>query len=51
MGVAAGLGFGVAGGVATITIDRPAKRNAMSADMWRALPGILDGADTADGDA
>jgi enoyl-CoA hydratase/carnithine racemase len=42
MSMAAGLGFGVAEGVATITIDRPAKRNAMSADMWRALPGILD---------
>ncbi|NEA23057.1 enoyl-CoA hydratase/isomerase family protein [Actinomadura bangladeshensis] len=40
--MAAGLGFDVAAGVATITIDRPAKRNAMSADMWRALPGILD---------
>ncbi|MFI0406375.1 enoyl-CoA hydratase/isomerase family protein [Actinomadura sp. 3N508] len=33
----------VADGVGTIVIDRPAKRNAMSADMWRALPGILDG--------
>ena len=32
-----------AGGVGTITIDRPAKRNAMSADMWRAFPGLLDG--------
>ncbi|GGQ10383.1 enoyl-CoA hydratase/carnithine racemase [Actinomadura coerulea] len=38
-----GLRFETAGGVGTITIDRPAKRNAMSADMWRALPGILDG--------
>ncbi|GAA3147809.1 enoyl-CoA hydratase/isomerase family protein [Planomonospora alba] len=27
--------------VATLLIDRPAKRNALSADMWRALPGIL----------
>lgn len=42
MSVAAGLDFEVAEGVGTITIDRPAKRNAMSADMWRALPGILD---------
>jgi enoyl-CoA hydratase/carnithine racemase len=38
-----GLRLAVAGGVGTVTIDRPAKRNAMSADMWRALPGILDG--------
>ncbi|MEO3823236.1 enoyl-CoA hydratase-related protein [Actinomadura sp. B10D3] len=38
-----GLVCEVAGGVGTVTIDRPAKRNAMSADMWRALPGILDG--------
>ncbi|MEX0167771.1 enoyl-CoA hydratase/isomerase family protein [Streptomyces sp. LMG1-1-1.1] len=29
-------------GVATVVIANPAKRNAMSADMWRALPGILD---------
>ncbi|GAA4239605.1 enoyl-CoA hydratase/isomerase family protein [Actinomadura meridiana] len=32
----------VADGVGTIVIDRPAKRNAMSAAMWRALPGVLD---------
>ncbi|TDC81199.1 enoyl-CoA hydratase/isomerase family protein [Actinomadura sp. 7K507] len=37
-----GLHAEVAEGVGTITIDRPAKRNAMSADMWRALPAILD---------
>ncbi|MFB4305236.1 enoyl-CoA hydratase/isomerase family protein [Actinomadura sp. GTD37] len=42
MNTAVGLGVEVAAGVGTITIDRPAKRNAMSADMWRALPGILD---------
>jgi enoyl-CoA hydratase/carnithine racemase len=30
------------GHVATLTIDRPAKRNAMSYDMWSALPGLLD---------
>ncbi|RKS79100.1 enoyl-CoA hydratase/carnithine racemase [Actinomadura pelletieri DSM 43383] len=29
-------------GVGTVVIDRPAKLNAMSAAMWRALPGILD---------
>ncbi|WP_329519072.1 enoyl-CoA hydratase/isomerase family protein [Spirillospora sp. NBC_01491] len=33
----------VAEGVGTITIDRPAKRNAMSAAMWRDLPVLLDG--------
>ncbi|MFS2291799.1 MAG: enoyl-CoA hydratase/isomerase family protein, partial [Actinomadura sp.] len=38
----AGLHAEVADGVGTITIDRPAKRNAMSADMWRALPALLD---------
>jgi enoyl-CoA hydratase/carnithine racemase len=31
-----------AGPVATLTIDRPSKRNAMSYDMWSALPGLLD---------
>ncbi|MEV6400299.1 enoyl-CoA hydratase/isomerase family protein [Streptomyces sp. NPDC051907] len=29
-------------GVATVVIGNPAKRNAMTADMWRALPGLLD---------
>ncbi|WUH99151.1 enoyl-CoA hydratase/isomerase family protein [Spirillospora sp. NBC_00431] len=38
-----GLRAEVAGRVGTIVIDRPAKRNAMSAAMWRALPGVLDG--------
>ncbi|MCP2340238.1 enoyl-CoA hydratase/isomerase family protein [Actinomadura rupiterrae] len=37
-----GLRCAVADGVGTITIDRPAKRNAMSADMWRELPVLLD---------
>ncbi|MFI0357103.1 enoyl-CoA hydratase/isomerase family protein [Actinomadura sp. 9N407] len=32
----------VAGGVGTITIDRPDKRNAMSEAMWRRLPELLD---------
>jgi enoyl-CoA hydratase/carnithine racemase len=31
----------VSGAVATLTIDRPAKRNAMSFEMWSALPGLL----------
>jgi enoyl-CoA hydratase/carnithine racemase len=30
-----------AGPVATLTIDRPAKRNAMSFEMWSAIPGLL----------
>ncbi|MFF1767011.1 enoyl-CoA hydratase/isomerase family protein [Streptomyces sp. NPDC058249] len=29
-------------GVATVVIRYPAKRNAMTADMWRALPPLLD---------
>ena len=34
------------GHVATLTIDRPEKRNAMTAAMWAGLPGVL--ADLAD---
>jgi enoyl-CoA hydratase/carnithine racemase len=34
------------GHVAVLTIDRPSKRNAMTAGMWAALPGVL--ADLAD---
>jgi enoyl-CoA hydratase/carnithine racemase len=29
------------GSVAVLTIDRPAKRNAMTWAMWQALPGVL----------
>ena len=29
------------GAVAVLTIDRPDKRNAMTAEMWAALPGLL----------
>lgn len=32
----------VEGGVATVVIDHRAKRNAMTAGMWRELPGILE---------
>ncbi|WP_033438141.1 enoyl-CoA hydratase/isomerase family protein [Saccharothrix sp. NRRL B-16314] len=35
------LRLDTAGPVATLTIDRPAKRNAMSYEMWSALPGLL----------
>ncbi|MET8507843.1 enoyl-CoA hydratase/isomerase family protein [Streptomyces sp. NPDC004787] len=31
----------VADEVATLVIANPAKRNAMTADMWRSLPGLL----------
>ncbi|TGB15027.1 enoyl-CoA hydratase/isomerase family protein [Streptomyces sp. MZ04] len=30
-------------GVATVVIDHPAKRNAMTTDMWRRLPTLLEG--------
>ncbi|SDG46772.1 Enoyl-CoA hydratase/carnithine racemase [Lentzea fradiae] len=35
------LELSAAGPVATLTINRPAKRNAMSYDMWSALPGLM----------
>ena len=41
MTVQATLRGSVAGAVATITIDNPAKRNAMTAQMWRSLPVLL----------
>ena len=31
------------GAVAVLTIDRPEKRNAMTAGMWAALPELLAG--------
>ncbi|MFD3544316.1 enoyl-CoA hydratase/isomerase family protein [Streptomyces sp. NPDC058655] len=37
----AALRHTVAEGVATVVISHPAKRNAMTAAMWRALPGLL----------
>ena len=33
----------VADSVATVVVHHPAKRNAMTTAMWRALPGLLDG--------
>ncbi|THA23649.1 enoyl-CoA hydratase/isomerase family protein [Streptomyces sp. RKND-216] len=36
------LATACAEGVATVTIDHPAKRNAMTPAMWRALPPLLD---------
>ncbi|MFC4564461.1 enoyl-CoA hydratase/isomerase family protein [Nocardiopsis mangrovi] len=44
MSPAAGAGEvrrSVAGGVATITIDNPATRNAMTAEMYRAIPPLF----------
>lgn len=40
---AAGLGFTVDGPVATITLDRPAVRNAQSPAMWAAMADVLEG--------
>ncbi|MFJ9351646.1 enoyl-CoA hydratase/isomerase family protein [Streptomyces sp. NPDC101237] len=37
------LAHQVTGAVATVVIHNPAKRNAMTAAMWRALPPLLDG--------
>ncbi|MEU3064582.1 enoyl-CoA hydratase/isomerase family protein [Streptomyces subrutilus] len=37
----AALRHAVADGVATVVISHPAKRNAMTAAMWRALPVLL----------
>jgi enoyl-CoA hydratase/carnithine racemase len=34
---------GLGPGVAVLTIDRPAKRNALTAGMWRDLPEVLAG--------
>ncbi len=30
------------GRIATLTLDRPDRRNAMTRAMWQALPGICD---------
>lgn len=43
------LTLDVSGAVATLTIDRPAKRNAMSFEMWSALPGLLATVEADDG--
>lgn len=36
-----GLQFDVEGGVARLTFSRPAKHNAISFDMWSAIPGVV----------
>ena len=33
--------YAAAGGVATLTINQPAKMNAMTYDMWLAVPGFI----------
>ena len=37
-----GLQVAIEGAVATVEIRNPARRNAMTPDMWRALPPLLD---------
>ncbi|MET8687010.1 enoyl-CoA hydratase/isomerase family protein [Streptomyces sp. NPDC004732] len=37
------LSHTVTDGVATVLIDHPAKRNAMTADMWRQVPPLFEG--------
>ncbi|MFI5958625.1 enoyl-CoA hydratase/isomerase family protein [Cryptosporangium sp. NPDC051539] len=36
------VGCTVDDGVATVVLDNPAKRNAMTTDMWTAIPPLLD---------
>jgi len=38
------LSLDIAGGVATLRIDRAAKRNAFTQAMWEALPGLVESA-------
>ncbi|MDB5651839.1 MAG: enoyl-CoA hydratase, partial [Hyphomicrobiales bacterium] len=38
--------YKVEGGLARLTIDQPAKLNAMSFDMWSSLPGLVAQAET-----
>ncbi|GAA4284698.1 enoyl-CoA hydratase-related protein [Brevibacterium daeguense] len=40
-----GFDLTVSGRVGTLVIDRPEKRNALSRDMWLALPDIVSGID------
>ncbi|TQS45728.1 enoyl-CoA hydratase/isomerase family protein [Cryptosporangium phraense] len=35
------VGCTIDGGVATVVLDNPAKRNAMTTDMWNAIPPLL----------
>ncbi|MEV6860298.1 enoyl-CoA hydratase/isomerase family protein [Streptosporangium subroseum] len=42
MQIPAGFELSIDDHVATLRINRPEKRNAMSVAMWRALPGLLE---------
>jgi enoyl-CoA hydratase/carnithine racemase len=42
------LRLAIDGRLATLTIDRPARRNAMSFAMWSALPGLIGQVKAAD---
>ena len=42
-----GLDLAVAGEIATLTLNRPARRNAVNRAMWQGLPGVLDAARAA----
>lgn len=43
---APGFSLSVQEGVATLTVDRPDKHNALSLEMWLALPGLVHGLET-----
>ncbi len=42
-----GLDLLVEGTIATLTLNRPARRNAVNRAMWRGLPGVLEAARAA----
>lgn len=42
-----GLDLAVTGEIATLTLNRPARRNAVNRAMWQGLPGVLDAARAA----
>jgi 2-(1,2-epoxy-1,2-dihydrophenyl)acetyl-CoA isomerase len=43
----AGLHFERADGVATLTIDRPERKNAITGEMWNGLVGVFDDVSTS----
>lgn len=42
-----GLDLAISGDIATLTLNRPARRNAINRAMWQGLPGVLDAARAA----
>ena len=42
-----GLELTVEGAVATLVLNRPARRNAVNRAMWQGLPGVLETAQAA----